>query len=363
MNRITVRGFLDEFGAARRGAVKVQAIREILEKHDLKTDPDFATAWIDEPIWLRLKDGFTPYQIDLDSPNAFDDDHGASTSEQAAGDGPPSVSEEAVERAEPASMSGEPNAAGERVGVETSDPTFRIGMLPAANRGVIRVDPNDSVTKAISLMLQNDFSQVPVMQGEREVRGMVSWKSIGSRLACNRRCDRIADYEDDARIVNAARTLFDVIPMIVEDGYVLVRQRDRRITGIVTASDLSLQFRALAEPFLLLREIELHVRRLIGGKLTREDLDLLGTAEALAHRPQNIADLTFGEYVRLFQRPETWGRLNLKIDCGVLTTTLEDVRKIRNDVMHFDPDPMTDDELRTLKQAVRFISELYQLHV
>lgn len=29
--------------------------------------------------------------------------------------------------------------------------------------------------------------------------------------------------------------------------------------------------------------------------------------------------------------------------------------------MHFDPDPMTPDELGTLKRAVRFMQELYRL--
>jgi len=68
----------------------------------------------------------------------------------------------------------------------------------------------------------------------------------------------------------------------VEFGYVLVRdQRDRRITGIVTASDLSLQFQALAEPFLLLREIELHVRQLLGDKLGTEDFELLDFCSVL----------------------------------------------------------------------------------
>jgi hypothetical protein len=68
-----------------------------------------------------------------------------------------------------------------------------------------------------------------------------------------------------------------------------------------------------------------------------------------------------GQYVRLFQHPEIWAKLSLKIDATVLITMLEEVRIIRNDVMHFDPDPMTPDELTTLKQAVRFMRELYEL--
>jgi predicted transcriptional regulator len=88
-------------------------------------------------------------------------------------------------------------------------------------------------------MMQYEFSQLPVMQGDREVKGVVTWKSIGLRKALGSKCERVGDCQEDARIVDANRTLFDSIPIIIEHGYVLVRQRDRRITGIVTASDLS----------------------------------------------------------------------------------------------------------------------------
>jgi hypothetical protein len=54
INRITVRDFLRHFGAERRASAKVEAIRRILDSLDLTTDPDFETAWIDGPVWLRL---------------------------------------------------------------------------------------------------------------------------------------------------------------------------------------------------------------------------------------------------------------------------------------------------------------------
>lgn len=186
-------------------------------------------------------------------------------------------------------------------------------------------------------------------------------EAIGLRKALASKCERVGDCLEDARIVDSNRTLFDSIPIIVDYGYVLVRQRDRRITGVVTASDLSLQFQVLAEPFLLLREIELHIRQIIRDKIAAEDFLLLDSPPPTSRLPQDIADLTFGEYVRLFEHPQIWGKLNLKIDRVVLTKLLEDVRKVRNDVMHFDPDPMTTDELAILKRAVRLMQEVYAL--
>ncbi|MGA2588638.1 MAG: CBS domain-containing protein [Bryobacteraceae bacterium] len=361
INRITVRDFLRHFGAERRGSAKVQAIRTILDSLDVRTDPDFETAWIDGLIWLRLKDGMlTTTAASRSSGTELNGDL-----EEIVLESTPSAVQQAQEQAESAPTSAEPETPKQPdnpQNVSSDDPTFRIGSLPAANKKLIVVNQNDSLTKAITLMLQHDFSQLPVMQGEREVKGVVTWKSVGSKQALGCKCEQVGDCREDARIVDSNRTLFDAIPTIVEYGYVLVRdQRDRRITGIVTASDLSLQFQALAEPFLLLREIELHVRQLLGNKLTIADFDVFDHAPPSIYKPQNVADLTFGQYVRLFQNHQTWSKLGLRIDPGVLTALLEDVRLIRNDVMHFDPDPMTADELGTLKRAVRFMQDLYDL--
>jgi CBS domain-containing protein len=365
INRITVRDFLRHFGAERRGAAKVQAIRTILDSLDLKTEPDFETAWIDGLIWLRLKDGALVEPCDSALPEVTAIEQLNGDLEEIILESTPSAVQQAEEQAESAPTSTEPETPKEPNTIEPVsevDPTFRIGSLPAANKKLIAVNQDDSLTKAITLMLQHDFSQLPVMQGEREVKGVVTWKSIGSKKTLGAKCENVGDCREDARIVDSNRTLFDAIPTIVEYGYVLVRdQRDRRIIGIVTASDLSLQFQALAEPFLLLREIELHVRQLLGNKLTQSDFDLFDKAQPSTHKPQNVADLTFGQYVRLFQHPQVWSKLDLRIDSGVLIALLEDVRLIRNDVMHFDPDPMTSDELGTLKRAVHFMQALYDL--
>jgi CBS domain-containing protein len=365
VNRITVRDFLGHFGAERRGAAKVEAIRKILDSLDLQTEPDFETVWIDEPIRLRLKDGVLAMAAEQAPTNGSEDGPLDGDVEDIVLESTPSAVQQAIEQSASAPTSAEPNGSeGNETSNESPDPTFRIGSLPAANKKLVVVNQDDSVAKAITLMVEHQFSQLPVMQGDREVKGVVTWKSIAcwqTKQTVAPRCGRVAECREEARIVDSNRRLFDVIPTIVEYGYVLVRQRDRRITGVVTASDLSEQFHALAEPFLLLREIELHVRRLIEGKITLEDLAVLDSGAPPIRKLQNIADLTLGEYVRVFQQPQIWTKLNLVIDRGVLTTLLEEVRQIRNDVMHFDPDPMTIDELGTLKRAARFMQELYEL--
>jgi hypothetical protein len=78
---------------------------------------------------------------------------------------------------------------------------------------------------------------------------------------------------DGPRIISADTSLFDAITEIVKNQYVLIRDTNNKISGIVTTSDLSLEFRQLTEPFFLLAEVENHVRSLIKrGGFTTEQL-------------------------------------------------------------------------------------------
>jgi CBS domain-containing protein len=365
VNRITVRELLRMFRAERRGLNKVHDIRVALDSLGLVTDPDFESVWIDGKLRISLKDASNVVTAAVPAGGAetveqdeLDEDQSLSTEEQEESDSQQLGSEEAAQP--PIVVAAE--GVVETVLSEPADPTFRIGSLPAANKPLTTVGQDDSLKKAVTKMLQFDYSQLPIMHGEREVKGMISWKSIASRYSIGGECCKVQNCREDAQVVDGNGTLFDAIPTIVKHGYVLVRDpQDRRITGIVTASDLSLQFQQLAEPFLLLREIELHIRQLLHEKVLPEDLDWLGSADTTAPKPKSISDLSFGGYIRLLQRPQVWARLSLNIDQASLTVQLEDVRQIRNDVMHFDPDPMTAKQLDALKNAAKFMQQLYEL--
>lgn len=365
VNRITVRELLRMFRAERRGLNKVHDIRVALDSLGLVTDPDFESVWIDGKLRISLKDASNVVTAAVPAGGAetveqdeLDEDQSLSTEEQEETDSQQLGSEEAAQP--PIVVAAE--GVVETVLSEPADPTFRIGSLPAANKPLTTVGQDDSLKKAVTKMLQFDYSQLPIMHGEREVKGMISWKSIASRYSIGGECCKVQNCREDAQVVDGNGTLFDAIPTIVKHGYVLVRDpQDRRITGIVTASDLSLQFQQLAEPFLLLREIELHIRQLLHEKVLPEDLYWLGSADTTAPKPKSISDLSFGGYIRLLQRPQVWARLSLNIDQASLTVQLEDVRQIRNDVMHFDPDPMTAKQLDALKNAAKFMQQLYEL--
>ena len=318
---IPVRTFLWWFEAQRRGPNIVRRIRHELEEAGLVTVPDFESRWVDAPINFSLAGE-------------------AAAPEEAP---PPPEGEASAEEGQ---------------NWVTRDATYRISKLAAANQDVVRIPPDGTLAEAVTLLLARDFSQIAVMTNDRDVKGMISWKTIGSRLALGKSKGCVRDFMEQHHEVRAEVSIFDAIPMITRHDYVLVRGEQNKITGIVTASDLSRQFQSLSEPFLLLSEIENLIRNMIGEKFSVTELSSAVDPGAPARSVSSVDDLTFGEYIRLLQQPDRWAQLGLAIDRVLFCKDLDSVREIRNDVTHFDPDGITADEVERLRDFKSLLETL-----
>lgn len=326
--KLTVRQLLSWYGRSRRGSSIVALIREHLKELNLETDPDFESVYIDAPIYLM------PRRAAAAAPDARrppgEPDDAAATPEVRAPD-------------------------------EAAAPAHRISRLKAANTEPVRVGPDDGIERAVTFMLSNDYSQLPVMTTPTEVKGMISWKSIGRRKTMKIECSFVRDCMDPHREVPSTASMFDVIRELACHDAVLVRNEQHQIVGIVTAADISEQFRTLAEPFLLLGDIETSLRLLINGWFTVEELRAACEPADDNRRIESVGDLTFGGYLRLIQNPDNWTKLALQLDRKVFAKILDDVREIRNDVMHFDPDGIDEDQLAILRRFSRFTAQLVEL--
>ena len=238
------------------------------------------------------------------------------------------------------------------------DAVFRVRTLDAANRGVVLVTPDDTITHAVTLLLQHDFSQLPVMTGERTLLGVINWRSLGTRLSLGQQPDHVKEAMERAQTILADASIFEAIPLIVQSDYVLVRGEQNKITGIVTASDMSVEFRKLSEPFLLLSETENILRNMIGAKFDVAALAAARDPNAADREVNSVDDLAFGEYVRLLQDPLRWPTLEINLDRTLFCSYLDTVRIIRNDVMHFNPDGPKPEDLEKLRAFSRFLKSL-----
>jgi CBS domain-containing protein len=336
---LTVREFISWFNAERRGYKVTYRIRRYLKDHGIRTVPDFDGVHIDARI------AFAQAEPEVEA-----------QPEQQAVEVPPAATEVShmlnVVPSEPAAL----------VAGAAAEPAFRVSRLLAASTKPLSVPPDCTLCEAVTLMLRHDYSQLPVMTNERDVKGVVSWESIAPRLALAAdKSEFVRDYIKGHHEVNSTDSLFRVIGRIVEHSYVLVRAQDRTISGIVTTTDLSLQFQQLSEPFLLLAEIENHVRKLIDGRFTVDELSSVKDQADPERVIETVADLTFGEYIRLLENPDHWAKTGLRVDRKVFVKELDKVRLIRNDVMHFDPDGITNEDHSLLRHFVQFLHDVRRI--
>lgn len=316
---VSVRDFLNWFGFQRRSVGVVAHVKKELRKYDLITAPDFTSAYIDNHIIFELRKKRSKVE-----PKASD---------QA----PVSITET------------------EEL-IEYDDPTYRISRLEAANKDLIFIKPDSDLNEAITKMISHDFSQLPVMQQpKRDLKGVISWKSIGMKTMGQKSLLKVRDcMEKNPPLISSDTSLFRAIPLIIEQDYVLVKNQINEICGIVTASDLSLQFRQLTEPFLLVSEIERHLRQLL-AKVPLPELEKAKDEKDETRKIEDVSDLNFGEYQRLFQNPAVWDKLNISFDRATFCNDLDEIRKIRNSIMHFDPDGLEESKLSILHNFIRLL--------
>jgi predicted transcriptional regulator len=308
---VTVRVFIDWFSVQRRTQLNIIFIRDFLKEHQLITYPNFEYAYIDSQIsFLRA---------------------------------PKRKSAESKEEVVPD---------------VNRDPTYRIGKLASANKQPVSIKPDDLVAKAVTLMITHDYSQLPVMTSDREVKGIISWTYLGSQLALGKQCKYVRECMVPHKEISSDTYIFAAIDDIIAHQYVLIRNAEHIICGIVTTSDLSLQFRQLGEPFLLLGEIENYVRQMIQDKYTIVEISAACNSSDTERHIESVSDLTLGEHLRLIENADNWEKLAIPLDREVFIKKLDRIRRIRNEVMHFDPDGIPDKDLERLRDFVRLLQSL-----
>jgi hypothetical protein len=152
-------------------------------------------------------------------------------------------------------------------------------------------------------------------------------------------------------------TLFDTTQRMLQKEFILVKQNDNMICGPVTLHDISAQFRDLSESFLSLGTIENNLRQLLSGKFTRGELKECVDPSDDEREINDLTDLSFGEYIRLIDNHDRWEKLQVNLDRLTVVRQLHDVRKIRNDVMHFRPDGTAPEDLVALKETATFLQQ------
>jgi hypothetical protein len=234
--------------------------------------------------------------------------------------------------------------------------------LPSACQEVEWITPTRTLEHAMSKMAQTGRSPLAVMTSHLAPDvSAVSWESIGlARLRKPKADLQLKDVlispapevRADEELLNQVRLQDSEAPLRVH-GFVFVRDGSRRICGIVTTSDLALQFRNLTNPYFQLGEIERRLRLCIDGAFSATDLHE-GTGK---RRLKSAHDMEFGDYVTLLQVEERWERLGWGADQLHFLGQLERARMVRNKIMHFG-ETLNTGEQDQLMRCLRYMRGL-----
>ncbi len=313
--RATIRELISHWGAKRRGVWNVEQITRTLRQEGLEVIPPLSDGLIDDIVLIRVA--------------------------------PPDP------RASASGASGEDDDANDTSRREVA---LRVDQIPSAAAGVKSIKTQDTLLTAESEMMRYDYSQLAVMDTPHSRPQAVSWESISRARVRNRDAELADALIARPTVVPMDADLLAVVPTVTAAGFVFVEDRNRTLSGIVTPADLSDKFVELARPFLMLGEIERLMRLAIDRHFDAEHL--AAVAEADDDVDVGVDGLTFGGYLRLLEEPSRWERLGWNVERKVFIEALDELRMIRNEVMHFSPDPLGASELTKLQRFIEWVRVL-----
>lgn len=323
--RITVRELLAYWNCRARNPDIDAEIQADLTNYGLTTRPDFSTVGLGDLVTLSNANA---------SQDFFDKD---SATAEPPGNGP------------------DVPPAAAQIDAQTIVRRVSVGSLPSALGGIVSVTPSSSIVEAITRMVVNDYSQVAVMTGDRNVAGAVSWRSIARARNIDPDCSLQAAMFKPREFAHSS-DLIETLAVLDDDDFFLVRGPINEISGIVTASDVVRAYKELASPFLLIGEIDQMLRRIIEVAFDSDTIisacDPQGTRKVTS-----VTELTIGDYKRILEHPGRWADLDWKLDRRVFCEQLDEVRKLRNQVMHFNADPLPDPTVRMLQSFLVLLRE------
>jgi CBS domain-containing protein len=193
---------------------------------------------------------------------------------------------------------------------------------------------------ALSLMIEHDFSQLPVVDEDFKLRGLISSDSA-LRATSYFKCELQKLYVSHAmftpKICRSDDDIAELLSLLGESNTVLVVGKENRLVGILTGYDTTEYYRKQAEDIMLAEEIELLVRDYIRAAHTNEDELAKYVIESFPDKNKNkkFEDLALGQYIKLLEKK--WEKYEdiSKLRWDLIFNLLDAVRKIRNSIAHF----------------------------
>lgn len=247
---------------------------------------------------------------------------------------------------------------------------FPLSQLVQGADRIVKVEATTLVSEALKLMINNNFTQLPVVDTEGRLVGIISEQDILRTQRIARRVNMLDGLTVDQCYVEATTLELDK-----DDLYTALDRLERAVAivvidgshvpvGIVTAYDTTSFLRNLTEGLLWARDIEVVLRQYIERAFPGEEAMRQALLQAFGpgRRPERTepakqyTKLTMGEHIHLIQCDGNWPVFEPVFQPRMLFTDLmEQARDIRNAIVHLR-NSTGRAELDALRRAYRWLS-------
>lgn len=232
---------------------------------------------------------------------------------------------------------------------------------------VITVQKADLLTIALDLMIEHNFSQLPVVDENGTLLGMATYESVlRAARSFNTRLDELFVRDAMVNVPFHYREddLFDLLDDLKIASAVVIVEPNGCVVGVVTSFDAAEFLRSRTEDLMHVEDIEFIIKELIKRTFLDENgqlnLDRLQTAIGKPHaqhgessdlkKAKAFEDLNLGDYINLLMSKTIWNFCApiLNVQKEALYELLVKIRQTRNDLAHFRSEisPRSRDELK-----------------
>ena len=252
---------------------------------------------------------------------------------------------------------------------------FPVNQLLEENEELVCIRRDRSVKDALAIMLENDYSQLPVIDGQQKLCGIISDESIASMYYQISNAVSLLDLAVDhcqspATTITADSDVLEALERLESEYALVVVDSQNCPQGILTHYDLTRFFRGVSEGLILVEDIEVTLRQYIEAAFASDNAmqaALMRAFRADRRDPtkpaRQYAELSFGEHVQLIVTEENWAQFETFLGPKALFSQLmEHVGHVRNQLAHFRGrlDPV---QYNALSRARDWLSSRPRLHV
>ncbi len=224
---------------------------------------------------------------------------------------------------------------------------FPIKQLLEGKPELVCAKRNNTVRDAMTWMIENDFSQLPVVDNAGDLVGLITQESVletyyhaeGSVSLLDLTVDHCMI---DPKTISPEKDVFEALDLL-RNSYAIVVVEGRKPKGILTDYDTTHFFRNISEGLILIEDIEVPLRQYIESVFSTEsqmEAALMRAFKADKQDPTRPArsyeELSFGDHLQLITTKENWPKFSGYFEPKDLFMQLmQQVGHIRNQLAHF----------------------------